>query len=106
MSGLAAESGAKVTGATVTRIQVSRYADYPLLYQQAQILARQGIKMSRAVLAGWLGAAARQIAPGVQRLHAILQTAPPPFVDETTMPVLDRGTWPDEEGLRLGDRPR
>ena len=94
------------TEATVAHVLVSRYADHLPLYRQAQILARQGIEISRAVLADWLGTATREIAPVVQRMHEILQASPRLFADETTMPVLDPRPRPDEEGLRLGDRAR
>ena len=98
--------GGMPTEATVAHVLVSRYADHLPLYRQAQILARQGIEISRAVLADWLGTAAREIAPVVQRMHEILQASPRLFADETTMPVLDPGPRPDQEGLRLGDRAR
>src|SRR5690242_20829418 len=83
--------GGMPTEATVAHVLVSRYADHLPLYRQAQILARQRIEISRAVLADWLGTATREIAPVVQRLHEILQTSPRLFADETTMPVLDPG---------------
>ena len=79
--------GGMPTEATVAHVLVSRYADHLPLYRQAQILARQGIEISRAVLADWLGTATREIAPVVQRMHEILQASPRLFADETTMPV-------------------
>jgi transposase len=75
--------GGMPTEATVAHILVSRYADHLPLYRQAQILARQGIEISRAVLADWLGTATREIAPVVQRLHAIQQASPRLFADNT-----------------------
>jgi len=101
--------GGMPTEATVAHILVSRYADHLPLYRQAQILARQGIEISRAVLADWLGTATREIAPVVQRLHEIQQASPRLFADETTMPVLDPGRGQVKKGyawaIARDDRP-
>ena len=101
--------GGMPTEATVAHVLVSRYADHLPLYRQAQILARQGIGISRAVLADWLGTAAREIAPVVQRMHEIQQASPRLFVDETTMPVLDPGRGQTKKGyawaVARDDRP-
>jgi transposase len=101
--------GGMPTEATVAHILVSRYADHLPLYRQAQILARQGIEISRAVLADWLGTATREIAPVLQRLQQILQASPRLFADETTMPVLDPGRGQTKKGyawaIARDDRP-
>lgn len=86
------------TEATVAHVLVSRYADHLPLYRQAQILARQGIEIGRAVLADWFGTAAREVMPVVRRLHEILQASPRLFADETTMPVLDPGRGQTKKG--------
>ena len=57
------------TEAAVAQVLVARYADHLPLYRQAQGLARQGIEIGRAVLAGWLGAAACEVRPVVARLR-------------------------------------
>jgi len=77
---------------------VARYADHLPLYRQAQILARQGIEIDRAILADWLGTAAREVVPVVRRMHELLQTSPRLFADETTMPVLDPGRGQTKKG--------
>ena len=101
--------GGMPTEATVAHVLVARYADHLPLYRQAQILARQGIEISRAVLADWLGTATREIAPVMQRLHEILQASPRLFADETTMPVLDPGRGQTKKGyawaIARDDRP-
>lgn len=101
--------GGMPTEATVAHILVSRYADHLPLYRQAQILARQGIGISRAVLADWLGTATREIAPVVRRLHEIQQASPRLFADETSMPVLDPGRGQVKKGyawaIARDDRP-
>jgi transposase len=101
--------GGMPTEATVAHVLVSRYADHLPLYRQAQILARQGIEISRATLADWTGTAAREIAPVVRRMLEILQTSPRLFADETTMPVLDPGRGQTKTGfawaIARDDRP-
>ena len=61
------------------------------LHRQSQALARQGIEISRDVLASWLGTAAAEIRPVVARLREILLGSARLFADETTMPVLEPG---------------
>src|SRR3546814_8950976 len=39
-------------------ILVKKYADHLPLYRQAQMMARQGVTIDRATLAGWVGRAA------------------------------------------------
>jgi transposase len=90
--------GGMPTEATVAHVLVSRYADHLPLYRQAQILARQGLEISRAILADWTGTAAHEVAPVVRRMHEILQTSPRLFADETTMPVLDPGRGQTKKG--------
>ena len=98
--------GGMPTEAAVAHVVVARYADHTPLYRQAQGLARQGIEIGREVLAGWLGAAAFEVRPGggaaardPARLGAAVRRR-------------DRhaGARPrpgqDQEGVRLGDRPR
>lgn len=91
--------GGMPTEATVAHVLVSRYADHLPLYRQAQILARQGIEISRAILADWCGTAAREVVPVVRRMHEILFASPRLFADETTMPVLDPGRGQTKKGF-------
>ncbi|MDP8967167.1 MAG: IS66 family transposase, partial [Actinomycetota bacterium] len=101
--------GGMPTEATVAHVLVSRYADHLPLYRQAQILARQGIEIGRAILADWTGTAAREIVPVVRRMHEILLASPRLFADETTMPVLDPGRGQTKKGfawaIARDDRP-
>jgi transposase len=91
--------GGMPTEATVAHVLVARYADHLPLYRQAQILARQGIGIGRAILADWTGTAAREIVPVVRRMHEILLASPRLFADETTMPVLDPGRGQTKKGF-------
>jgi transposase len=101
--------GGMPTEATVAHVLVSRYADHLPLYRQAQILARQGLTIGRAVLASWVGTAAAEIAPVVARMREILLTSVRLFADETTMPVLDPGRGQTKTGfawaMARDDRP-
>ena len=68
-----------------------RRAETLPLYRQAQIYARQGIKLDRSTLADWTGRAAFLLRPVHQHLLASLRRSPKLFADETTAPVHDPG---------------
>src|SRR5215207_5810751 len=61
------------------------------LYRQAQIYARQGLRLDRSTLADWVGRAAFHLRPVHERLLDKLKASPKLFADETTAPVLDPG---------------
>jgi transposase len=79
------------TEATVAHVVVGKYADHLPLYRQAQIYARQGIKLDRSTLADWVGRAAFLLRPVHERLLETLKRSGKLFADETTAPVLDPG---------------
>ena len=81
--------GGMPTEATVAHVLVSKYADHPPLYQQAQIYSRQGIDLDRSTLAGWVGKAAYELRPVFDALIADLKQSNKLFMDETRAPVLD-----------------
>ncbi len=83
--------GGLPTEATVAHVVVSKYADHLPLYRQAQIYARQGIKLDRSTLADWTGRAAFLLRPVHERLLATIKRSSKLFADETTAPVLDPG---------------
>jgi transposase len=83
--------GGLPTEATVAQVLVSKYADHLPLYRQAQIYARQGVKLDRSTLADWVGRAAFLLRPVWERLLDTLRTSAKLFADETTAPVLDPG---------------
>jgi Transposase IS66 family len=76
---------------TEATILVSKYADHPPLYRQAQIYARQDIELDRSTLADWVGHAAWHLRPPQERLLMRLKERPRLFADEATAPVLDPG---------------
>jgi transposase len=83
--------GGLPTEATVAHVVVGKYADHLPLYRQAQIYARQGIKLDRSTLADWVGRAAFLLRPVHERLLETLKRSEKLFADETTAPVLDPG---------------
>jgi transposase len=83
--------GGLPTDAAVAQVLVSKYADHLPLYRQAQIYARQGVRLDRSTLADWVGRAAFHLRPVHERLVAKLKASPKLFADETTAPVLDPG---------------
>src|SRR3546814_14026654 len=70
---------------------VSKYADHLPLYRQAQIYARQGIRLDRSTLADWVGRAAWYLRPLRDHILDELRRSERLFADETTAPVLDPG---------------
>ena len=67
--------GGLPTEGTIAHVLVSKYADHLPLYRQSQILARSGIDIHRATLAGWVGKAAFHLKPVVERLAELLKSS-------------------------------
>ncbi len=79
------------TEALIAQVLVSKYADHVPLYRQAQIYARQDIRLDRSTLADWVGRAAWYLRPLRDRTLEELRCSERLFADETTAPVLDPG---------------
>ena len=79
------------TEALIAQVLVAKYADHLPLYRQAQIYARQGIKLDRSTLADWVGRAAWYLRPLRDHTLEELRKAERLFADETTAPVPDPG---------------
>lgn len=101
--------GGMPTEALVADVLVSKYADHVPLYRQAQILAREGVRVDRSTLAHWVGFAAFELSPLHERLVAILKASSKLFADETRCPVLDPGRGKTKTGylwaIARDDRP-
>lgn len=101
--------GGLPTERLVADVVVSKFADHLPLYRQSQIMARSGVFIERSTLAGWVGAAAAELAPLHDWLVAELKTSPKLFCDETPCPVLDPGRGETKTGfmwaLARDDRP-
>jgi transposase len=101
--------GGLPTERLVAHVAVAKYADHCPLYRQAQIMARQGIRIDRATLAFWTGYAAAEVKPVWRLMRDELLRSTKLFVDETTAPVLDPGRGRTKRGyfwvLARDDRP-
>src|SRR5271166_4566499 len=97
------------TEALVAQVVISRFADHLPLYRQAQMMAREGVMIERSTLSSWIGYAAAEIAPVVERLRKMLLASSRIFVDETVVPVLDPGRGRTKKGyfwaIARNDRP-
>ena len=83
--------GGTPTEALIAQVLVSKYADHLPLYRQAQIYARQGIRLDRSTLADWVGRAAWYLRPLRDHILDELRRSERLFADEITAPVLDPG---------------
>ena len=79
------------TEALIAQVLVAKYADHLPLYRQAQIYARQGVRLDRSTLADWVGRAAWYLRPLRDQVLERLRRSERLFADETTAPVLDPG---------------
>ncbi len=84
--------GGLPTEALIANVLVGKYCDHLPLYRQSQILARQGITISRATMAGWVGRGIAALLPIITRMRADALASARLFVDETTVKVLAPGT--------------
>lgn len=101
--------GGLPTERLVAHVLVTKYADHGPLYRQAQMLARQGIRIDRSTLASWVGYAAAELKPLWQLMRDDLLASTKLFVDETPVPVLDPGRGRTKTGyfwtIARDDRP-
>jgi transposase len=90
--------GGLPTEALVAQVLVAKHADHTPLYRQAEAMGRQGIRIHRSVLAGWVGMAAQELAPVYEAMRRQLLTSSLLFMDETRAPVLDPGRGQTKSG--------
>ena len=90
--------GGLPTEALVTQVLIAKHADHTPLYRQAEAMGRQGIKIHRSVLAGWVGMAAQELTPVYEAMRRQMLTSDLLFMDETTAPVLDPGRGRTKKG--------
>lgn len=83
--------GGLPTEAAIAHVIVSKFGDHTPFYRQAEIYARQRIRLDRATLGNWSGHACFHLQPVVDRMRRHLAAADRLFMDETTAPVLDPG---------------
>ena len=101
--------GGLPTERLVAQVLTAKYADHTPLFRQAQALARQGVQVSRSVLAHWVGYAAAELKPVWAVMRDELLHCERLFVDETRAPVQDPGRGQVKTGyfwaIARDDRP-
>jgi transposase len=76
----------------LAHITVSKYCDGLPLYRQAGILAREGIDITRAVMADWMGHVAWWLAPLAERIGQYVMAQPVLWTDDTPIRTLAPGS--------------
>jgi transposase len=79
------------TEALLAQVAVSKYADGLPLYRQEAIYARDGVELSRSLMAQWMGAVGFHLEPLAAYILARIREGERIFADETTLPTLDPG---------------
>lgn len=90
--------GGLPTEALIADVLINKYCDHLPLYRQSKIFARQGIEISRATLANWVGRGIAALLPIVDRMRVDVLARSRLFVDETTVKVLAPGTGKTKTG--------
>lgn len=82
----------------LAHVLVAKFADHLPLYRQSVIYAREGVELSRALLADWVGSASGLLRPLVEALHRHVMAAGKLHADDTPVPVLAPGTGKTKTG--------
>jgi transposase len=82
----------------LAHVIVSKYADALPLHRQSDIYARQGIDLSRAVLADWVGTMSALTAPLVEHIRRHVIAGRVLHADDTPVPVLAPGLGKTKTG--------
>ncbi|MGY3363363.1 hypothetical protein ACVWZL_000488 [Bradyrhizobium sp. GM2.4] len=90
--------GGLPTEAAIAHVIVSKFGDHTPFYRQAEIYARQGIRLDRATLGNWSGRSCFHLQPIADQMRRHLAMADRLFMDETTAPVLDPGRGQTKKG--------
>jgi transposase len=91
--------GGLPTEAMIAQVIVGKFGDHLPFYRQADIYARQGIRLDRATLGNWAGRACFHLQPIAAHMRQHLAAADRLFMDETTAPVLDPGRRQTKKGF-------
>ena len=107
--------GGMPTEGLLASILIDKYADNLPLYRQAKRFERDGIKLDRQTLCGWVGKVCFLLGPIYDHILDDILGSPVIFADETTVPVLEPGlgktkkgffwTYARDERPWRGDRP-
>jgi transposase len=83
--------GGMTTTSTIAWIATARFAWSIPLNRQLQMLAGQGLVLDRSLFSGWMKRAAWWLEGLYELQMRIIHSQPRIFVDETRMPVLEKG---------------
>ena len=75
----------------LAHVLVAKFADHLPLYRQSAIYACEGVELSRALLADWVGACSDLLAPLVDAIGRHVRAAAKLHADDTPLPVLAPG---------------
>ena len=82
----------------LAHVVVGKFADHVPLYRQAEIYAREGVELDRALLAQWVGNVNALLSPLTDALRAHVFAADVVHADDTTLPVLAPGLGKTKTG--------
>lgn len=82
----------------LAHVLVSKYADHLPLYRQSVIYAREGVELSRPVLADWVGSTSGLLRPLVDAIGQHVMAAAKIHADDTPVPVLAPGNGKTRTG--------
>lgn len=82
----------------LAHIIVSKFDDHLPLYRQAEIYARDGVRLETSTLSGWVGATAAAVAPLLDALRRDLMASEVLHGDDTPVPVLAPGAGKTKTG--------
>jgi len=85
--------GGLPTEALIAHVMVAKFSEHMPLYRQSQVFARHGVTLDRSTLSDWMGVAAWHLRLIVDRMTDLLKSSSKLYMDETTIPVLDRRQW-------------
>ena len=72
----------------LAHVLVSKFADHLPLYRQSVIYAREGVELSRSLLADWVGASSHLLRPLVDAVRRHVMAGEKLHADDTPVPVL------------------
>lgn len=82
----------------LAHVLIGKYCDHLPLYRQSGIYARDSVELDRATLAGWVGQAARLLAPLIEAVGRHVMAAEKLHADDTPVPVLAPGMGKTKTG--------
>lgn len=84
-------SGSKADESLLADILVKKFADHLPLYRQSEILAREGINISRQLLAQWVVKCAFALKPLYNKMYQLVLESNNVFADEVPVDMLSPG---------------